>query len=89
MRVRVAYSKEYQSVRNRLDSLARRALQEVEDGIADDPEVGPYRQQIGEWIFDYHALQGDLIVRYRWLNDEAIEFSGLKDMRNPDLYSGG
>lgn len=85
MRVRVTYSLEYRSVRDRLDSLARRALEEVEDAIADDPEVGPHRQRIGDWIFDYHGLKGDLIVRYRWLNPEAIEFSGLKDMRNPDL----
>lgn len=85
MRVRVAYSPEYRSVRNRLDSLARRALEEVEDAIAEDPAVGQHRQQIGEWIFDYHGLQGDLIVRYRWVNPEAIEFSALKDMRNPDL----
>lgn len=85
MRVRVAYSAEYRWVRDRLDALARRALEEVESGIADDPSLGPYRQQIGEWIFDYHGLRGDLIVRYRWLNDGAIEFSGLKDMRNPEL----
>jgi hypothetical protein len=85
MRVRVAYSQEYLSVRNRLDPIARRALEIVEDGIAQDPEVGPYRQQIGDWIFDFHGLQGDLIIRYRWVNPEAIEFSALKDMRNPDL----
>jgi len=85
MRVRVAYAREYRSVRDRLDPLARRALEEIEDSIAENPEVGPYRRQIGDWIFDFHGLQGDLIVRYRWLNPEAIEFSGLKDMRNPNL----
>jgi hypothetical protein len=83
--VRVVYSPEYQSVRERLDPLARRALEEIEDAIADDPAVGPHRQQIGESIFDYHGLQGDLIVRYHYLSPEAIEFSGLKDMRNPNL----
>jgi len=86
MPVRVIYSREYLRVRNQLDSLAVRALEEVEDGIAFDPLVGPNRQQIRDGaIFDYHGLQGDLIVRYRILNAEGVEFEALKDLRNPDL----
>lgn len=86
MPVRVMYSPDYLRVRTRLDSLAVRALEEVEDAIAFDPAVGPSRQQIRDGaIFDYHRLQGDLIVRYRRLNAEVVEFEALKDLRNPDL----
>lgn len=86
MPVRVIYSPEYLRVRNQLDSLAVRALEEVEDGIALDPSLGPNRQQIRDGaIFDYHGLQGDLIVRYRTLTAEVVEFEALKDLRNPDL----
>jgi hypothetical protein len=84
--VRVSYSQEYLRVRNLLDSLAKRALEEVEDGIAFDPAVGLNRRQIADAaIFDYHGLQGDLIVRYRRVSSEAVEFEALKDLRNPDL----
>jgi hypothetical protein len=84
--VRVSYSQKYLRVRNQLDALARRALEEVEDGIAFDPLVGPGRQQIADGaIFDYHGLQGDLIVRYPLLSSEAVELEALKDLRNPDL----
>jgi hypothetical protein len=89
MRVRVAYSPEYRWVRDRLDSLAVRALEEVEAGIAADPELGLHRRQIGEWFYDLHGLQGDLIVRYRRLSPEAIEFSEVRDMRNPRLIAPG
>lgn len=82
MRVRVVLSPEYRSVRSRLDSLAKRALEQVEDDIAADPQLGPLRRAIGEWIYDFHGLQGDLIVVYRWLSAEAIEFVALKDMRD-------
>jgi hypothetical protein len=86
MPVRVMYSLEYRRVRMRLDSLARRALEEIEDAIADDPELGPHRQQIADGaIFDYHGLQGDLVVRYRRLRPDLVEFEALKDLRNPDL----
>lgn len=86
MPVRVIYSTEYLRVRNQLDSLAVRALEEVEDAIAFDPVVGSNRQQISDGaIFDYHGLQGDLIVRYRMLNTEVVEFEALKDLRNPDF----
>lgn len=86
MPVRVIYSAEYLRVRNRLDSLAVRALEEVEDAIAFDPAVGRNRQQISDGaIFDYHGLQGDLIVRYRLLNPAVVEFEALKDLRNPDF----
>ena len=86
MPVRVIYSTEYLRVRNQLDSLAVRALEEVEDAIAFDPAVGRNRQQINDGaIFDYHGLQGDLIVRYRTLNTEVVEFEALKDLRNPDF----
>jgi hypothetical protein len=86
MPVRVSYSPSYLRVRNQLDSLAVRALEEVEDGIAFDPAVGPHRQQIPDGsIFDYHGLQGDLIVRYRPLGAEAVQFEALRDLRNPDL----
>jgi len=86
MPVRVIYSPEYLRVRNQLDSLAVRALEEVEDTIAFDPAPGPNRQQIRDGaIIDYHGLQGDLIVRYRRLKAEVVEFEVLKDLRNPDL----
>ena len=85
MRARVVYSQEYLSVRHQLDSLARRALEEIEDAIAEDPDIGPYRQQIGDAIYDYHGLKGELIVRYRRVSLEVVEFAALKDMRNPDL----
>lgn len=86
MPVRVTYSLEYLRVRNRLDSLAVRALEGVEDAIAFDPAVGPNRQQIRDGaIFDYDGLQGDLIVRYRRLSAQVVEFEALKDLRNPDL----
>ena len=86
MRVRVLYATAYLRVREQLDSLAVRALEAVEDAIAFDPAVGPYRQQISDGaIFDYHGLQGDLIVRYRVLNTEVVEFEALKDLRNPHL----
>lgn len=86
MPVRVIYSQEYRRVRTRLDALAKRALEEIEDAIAQDPEQGPHRQQIADGaIVDYHGLQGDLVVRYRLLSVEVVEFEALKDLRNPDL----
>ena len=86
MPVRVVYAREYLRVRDQLDSLAVRALEEVENEIALDPAIGSHRQQIRDGaIFDYHGLQGDLIVRYRNLTTEVVEFERLKDLRNPDL----
>jgi hypothetical protein len=80
------YSLEYQRVRSQLDSLARRALEQVEEDIAFDPTVGPHRQQTSDGaVFDYHGLRGDLIVRYRRLAADLVEFEALKDLRNPDL----
>ncbi len=86
MPVRVIYSPEYLRVRNQLDPLAVRALGEVEDNIAFDPAVKSNRQQIRDGaIIDYHGLRGDLIVRYRQLKAEVVEFEALKDLRNPDF----
>jgi len=86
MPVRVIYAKEYLRVRDQLDALARRALEEVEEAIALDLGVGLHRQQIRDGaIFDYSGLQGDLLVRYRRLIPDVVEFEAMKDLRNPDL----
>lgn len=85
MRVRVRYLREYLRVRDQLDSLALRALEQIEDDIAEDPELGPHRRQIGDSIYDFHGLQGDLIVQYRRVDLERVEFQRLRDQRNPNL----
>ena len=85
MTLGVRYSPEYQRVRDQLDPLARRALEQIEDDIAADPELGPYRRPIGDSIADFHGLQGDLIVVYRRLGDDLVEFRQLRDQRNSDL----
>jgi len=86
MPIRLRYSPEYRRVRSLLDPLAMRALEQVEDDIAFDPSIGPYRQQTSDGaIFDYHGMQGDLIVRYRRLSAESVEFEALRDLRSPDL----
>jgi len=86
MPVRVRYSPEYLRVRGKLDRLAMRALEVVEDAIAFDPVVGPYRQQINDGaVFDYHGLQGDLIVRYRILDADLVVLEAVQDLHNPHL----
>jgi len=44
MPIRLRYSPEYRRVPSLLDPLAMRALEQVEDDIAFDPSIGPYRQ---------------------------------------------
>jgi len=86
MPVRVRYSREYMRVREKLDPLAVLALEIVEDEIARDPGIGHHRRQIRDGaIFDYSGGEGDILVRYRRISPEVVEFEKVKDLRNPDL----
>lgn len=86
MPVRVRYAQEYLRVREKLDRLAILALEIVEDEIARDPDVGHHRRQIRDGaVFDYSAGEGDILVRYRRIGPNLVEFEKVKDLRNPDI----
>lgn len=81
MPVRVVYSAQYRSMRESLSRGTRLALAFAEEEIAKDPRPGHHRREVSDGaIVDYSA--GDLLIRYRRLADDVVEFERVLDLRS-------
>lgn len=78
--MRVVYSPQYQSVRKSLSRATRLALNYAEDEIAKDPSPGPRRRELADGAMVDFSVE-DVLIRYRMLSDEVIEFQRVIDLR--------
>lgn len=79
--MRAVYAPRYQSERRKLSRATRTALDFVEDQIVDDPSPRHHRRELSDGaIVDFSAQ--DLLVRYRRLSDEVVEFERVLDLRS-------
>ncbi len=81
--MRVVYSPQYRSVRENLTAATQLALAIAEDEIAKDPSLGHRRRELRDGaIIDYSVE--DVLIRYRLLSDEVVEFQRAIDLRAQD-----
>lgn len=81
VRMRAVYAPRYQSERGKLSRATRTALDFVEDEILDDPGPRHHRRELSDGaIVDFSAE--DLLVRYRRLSYDVVEFERLVDLRS-------
>ena len=78
--MRVVYSRQYRTARATLSPATRWVLNFAEEEIANDPSLGYRRRQLDDGsIIDFSAE--DLVIRYRLLSDEVVEFERVIDLR--------
>ena len=81
MRMRAVYAPRYQSERGKLSRATRTALDFVEDMILDNPSPRHHRRELSDGaVVDFSAQ--DLLVRYRRLSEDVVEFERVLDLRS-------
>jgi hypothetical protein len=81
VRLRAVYAPRYQTERGKLSRATRTALDFVEEQILDDPGPRHHRRELSDGaVVDFSAQ--DLLVRYRRLSAEAVEFERVLDLRS-------
>ncbi len=80
MPMRVVYSPQYRSVREQLPRVVRLALDFAEDEIAKDPSPGHRRRELSDGAIVDYSVE-DVLIRYRLLGDEVVEFQRVIDLR--------
>lgn len=83
MPARVVYSLRYQSTREALSRATRLALDIAEEEIAKDPSPGHHRRELSDGAVVDYSVE-DLLIRYRRLSDDVVEFERFLDLRSLD-----
>ena len=81
MPIRVVYSPQYRSESESLSRALRLALEFAEQEIADDPSLGHHRRELSDGAIVDYSVE-DLLIRYRRLAVDVIEFERLLDLRS-------
>jgi hypothetical protein len=81
--MRVVYSPQYRSVRSSLSQATRLALDIAEREIVNDPSPGHHRRELSDGAFVDYSVE-DLLIRYRQLAPDVIEFERVLDLRTID-----
>jgi hypothetical protein len=80
--MRVVYSPQYRFVRESLSPATRLALDFAEDEIANDPSPRHRRRELEDGTVVDFSVE-DVVIQYRRLSDEVVEFERVIDLRAP------